>query len=81
MTKEEEKFILSVTDHFHGHWEDPEWGKRLLKAMSILANSVADAGMRTNIQRGIENAVAKVSSQDPIPPSSRQSDVRVHSKG
>jgi hypothetical protein len=21
-------FMLHVTNYFHGHWEDPEWGKR-----------------------------------------------------
>jgi hypothetical protein len=28
LTKEGLEFLLRITDYFHGHWEDPEWGKR-----------------------------------------------------
>jgi hypothetical protein len=26
--KNREEFILWVTDFFHGHWEDPNWGRK-----------------------------------------------------
>jgi len=72
MTKEQIEFILSVTGRL-GHWEDPEWGKRVLKAMSLLASDITDTGARAAILHGIDSAMVKAAStQDPIPPSRQQ---------
>ena len=58
-------FILRLTDWFHGHWEDPEWGKRastqILVAIAVrdLAGGLQDAELRSQIQTAADKIVAK----------------------
>jgi hypothetical protein len=61
------KFILLLTDYFHGHWEDPEWGRRnenqILIALAVheLSNKIADTGIRGQIQQASGQVIAKQS--------------------
>jgi hypothetical protein len=81
LTRDQLKFILAVTDHFHGHWEDPEWGRRINQALTkinvyIGANEIEDKDVRVAIQGCIEKNMAKAipgirSTQDPVPPAPR----------
>jgi hypothetical protein len=58
-------FILRLTDWFHGHWEDPEWGKRastqILIAIAVrdLATGIQDEELRKQIQTAADNVVVK----------------------
>jgi hypothetical protein len=58
-------FILRLTDWFHGHWEDPEWGKRpatqILIAVAVrdLATGIQDSDLRGQIQTAADKVVAK----------------------
>jgi len=58
-------FLLRLTDWFHGHWEDPEWGKRpttqILIALAVrdLATGIQDAEFRGQIQAAADKVVAK----------------------
>jgi len=58
-------FLLRLTDWFHGHWEDPEWGKRpttqILIALAVrdLASGIQDAEFRGQIQAAADKVVAK----------------------
>jgi hypothetical protein len=38
--KNRQDFILWVTDFFHGHWEDPNWGRRqvMYEKLAKMAN-------------------------------------------
>jgi hypothetical protein len=38
--KNRQEFILWVTDFFHGHWEDPSWGRRqvMYEKLAKMAN-------------------------------------------
>lgn len=78
-TKERLDFLLKLTDSFHGHWEDPEWGRRpmnqvlVLLGSHILADGIADEAARQRVQSTIEKAMTDatqeiISSQDPVPP-------------
>ena len=58
-------FILRLTDYFHGHWEDPEWGKRhttqILIALAVreLATGIQDAELRGQIHAAADKIVVK----------------------
>jgi hypothetical protein len=58
-------FLLRLTDWFHGHWEDPEWGKRpttqILIALALrdLATGLHDADLRGQIQTAADKVIAK----------------------
>lgn len=58
-------FLLRLTDWFHGHWEDPEWGKRpttqILIALALrdLATGLHDAELRGQIQAAADKVIAK----------------------
>lgn len=58
-------FLLRLTDWFHGHWEDPEWGKRattqILIAVAVrdLATGIQDTELRGQIQAVADKVVAK----------------------
>lgn len=58
-------FLLRLTDWFHGHWEDPEWGKRpttqILIALALrdLATGLHDADLRGQIQTATDKVIAK----------------------
>ena len=58
-------FILRLTDWFHGHWEDPEWGKRpttqILIALAVrdLANGIQDTELRAQIHIAADKIVVK----------------------
>jgi hypothetical protein len=58
-------FILHITNYFHGHWEDPEWGRmpmnQVLVGLAIreLATGIEDAEIRGLIQGAADKAVAK----------------------
>jgi hypothetical protein len=41
--KNRQEFILWVTDFFHGHWEDPNWGRRqvMYEALAKTAKEMA----------------------------------------
>jgi len=58
-------FLLRLTDWFHGHWEDPEWGKRpttqILIALALrdLATGLHDAEFRGQIQAAADKVIAK----------------------
>ncbi len=62
-SKDRMDFILRLTDWFHGHWEDPEWGKRpttqILVALAVrdLANVIQDKGLREQIQGGADKVI------------------------
>ncbi len=58
-------FILRLTDWFHGHWEDPEWGKRptsqVLIAIAVreLAAGIQEAELRSQIQATADKVIVK----------------------
>ncbi|MCU6433592.1 hypothetical protein LPB67_07355 [Undibacterium sp. Jales W-56] len=58
-------FILHITNYFHGHWEDPEWGRmpvnQLLVGLAIreLAQGIQDVEIRGHIQTAADKAIAK----------------------
>lgn len=58
-------FLLRITDWFHGHWEDPEWGKRpttqILIALAIrdLATGIQDVELRGHLQAAADKVVTK----------------------
>lgn len=58
-------FILQITNYFHGHWEDPEWGRRpanqVLIALAIrdLAAGVADGALQKQILDAADKSIAK----------------------
>lgn len=67
LTKDALDFLLRLTDWFHGHWEDPEWGKRpttqILIALAIhdLATGIQDAELRGQIRAAADKVVVKTS--------------------
>jgi len=58
-------FILRLTDWFHGHWEDPEWGKRatsqILIAVAVreLASGIHDVELRDHMNMAADKVIAK----------------------
>lgn len=66
-SKDRMDFILRLTDWFHGHWEDPEWGKRpttqILVALAVreLANVIQDKVLREQIQGGADKVIVSSS--------------------
>ena len=58
-------FILRLTDWFHGHWEDPEWGKRptsqILIAIAVreLAAGIQETELRSQIQATADKVIVK----------------------
>ena len=64
LSKDGLEFLLRITDYFHGHWEDPEWGRRpinqvlVLLSAHTLANGIADPESRAAIQGSVEKAMA-----------------------
>jgi hypothetical protein len=66
MTKDELDFLLAITNYAHGHWKDPEWGKRLtdqlmlLKGVQILASEIANPEIRATIVKAAENGLGDV---------------------
>ena len=58
-------FILRLTDWFHGHWEDPEWGKhpstQILIALAVreLTTGIQDPETRGAIYAVADKVVAK----------------------
>ncbi len=65
LSKSARDFILHITNYFHGHWEDPGWGRmpvnQLLIGLTIheLANGIEDAELRGQIHAAAEKAIAK----------------------
>jgi hypothetical protein len=65
LTSDRLKFILSITDYFHGHWEDPGWGQKpmnqvlVLLSTHTLAEGIADDEVRRQVQGTIEGAIAE----------------------
>lgn len=65
LTKEGLEFLLRITDFFHGHWEDPEWGKRplnqilLMLSTHMLAGGIADSALRQQIQEAAAKGIAE----------------------
>ena len=65
LTQAGRDFILHITNYFHGHWEDPEWGKmpvnQLLVGLALreLANGIDDAKLRGQIQSAANEAITK----------------------
>jgi hypothetical protein len=65
LTKAGLDFILHITNYFHGHWEDPEWGRmpvnQLLVGLAIreLADGIQDATIRSQIHTAANKAIAK----------------------
>lgn len=61
-------FLLHVTNYFHGHWEDPEWGSapenQLLLGLVIreLSLGLIDAGIRGQAASAASAAIEKYSS-------------------
>jgi hypothetical protein len=68
LSKEALDFILQITHHFGGHWEDPEWGRRpanqvlLLAAVNTLASGIADVDTRAQVQSIVDAAIVKSAS-------------------
>jgi hypothetical protein len=64
LTRQGLEFLLRITDHFHGHWEDPGWGQRpttqtlLLASVGTLAEGIADDAARRQIQGVVARATA-----------------------
>ncbi len=58
-------FILRLTDWFHGHWEDPEWGKRatsqILIAVAVreLASGIHDVELCDHMNMAADKVIAK----------------------
>lgn len=58
-------FVLRLTDWFHGHWEEPGWGKRattqVLIAVAVrdLAAGIQDAGLRRQIQGAADEVIVR----------------------
>jgi len=50
------EFLLWVTKFMHGHWEDPEWGRRVTsqvmykQAIHEIAENIENPEMRKQIQ-------------------------------
>lgn len=65
LTKERLDFILRLTDWFHGHYEDQDWGRRdasqILVSLAVreLATGIHDAEVRAQIQRAADAHIAK----------------------
>ncbi|BBJ24334.1 hypothetical protein [Candidatus Nitrotoga sp. AM1P] len=68
LSKSARDFILHITNYFHGHWEDPEWGRRpvnqILVSLAIreLANGIQDAETREQIHT-ITDKVVSINAQ------------------
>jgi len=58
-------FLLHITNYFHGHWEDPGWGRtpinQVLVGLTIrqLADGLEDSSLRSQIQHAADEAIAK----------------------
>jgi hypothetical protein len=58
-------FLLHITNYFHGHWEDPNWGRtpinQVLVGVTIrqLAEGLEDSSLRNQIQNAANEAIAK----------------------
>jgi hypothetical protein len=58
-------FLLHITNYFHGHWEDPNWGRtpinQVLVGVTIrpLAEGLEDSTLRNQIQNAANEAIAK----------------------
>jgi hypothetical protein len=69
LTKAGRDFILHITNYFHGHWEDPEWGKRpvnqvlIALALSELAEGIQDTAVRGQIQKATNETIARNTQQ------------------
>jgi|1185.fasta_scaffold765084_1 hypothetical protein len=69
LTEAGRDFILHITNYFHGHWEDPEWGKRPVNqvlvglAVSELAEAIQDPALRGQIQKAANETIAKNTKQ------------------
>lgn len=67
LSKAELEFVLRLTDWFHGHWEDPGWGRRytsqILIALAVreLATGLQDAKLRGQIQTAADEVIEKSS--------------------
>jgi hypothetical protein len=65
LTKAALDFILHITNYFHGHWEDPEWGRmpvnQLLIGLAIreLAEGIEDAAIRGQLHTAANKVIAK----------------------
>jgi hypothetical protein len=61
-------FILHITNYFHGHWEDPNWGRRasdqILIATTIaeLASRISDDKVKAQILDASDQVVSKSAS-------------------
>ena len=57
-------FILKITDYFHGHYEDPEWGRmpatQILVAVAVrdMAAGINDKELRAQITSAADKVVA-----------------------
>lgn len=64
LSKAARDFILHVTNYFHGHWEDPEWGRmpvnQLLIGVAIreLAGGIENAEMRSQVHSAVDKVIA-----------------------
>lgn len=64
LSKSARDFILHITNYFHGHWEDPEWGRRpvnqILVSLAIreLANGIQDSETRDQIHTITDKVVS-----------------------
>lgn len=65
LSKSRLDFILRLTDWFHGHWEDPEWGRhpasQILIAVAIrdFSSGIQDAELRGHITAATDKVIAK----------------------
>lgn len=68
LSKSARDFILHITNYFHGHWEDPEWGRRpvnqILVSLAIheLTNGIQDSEAREQIHN-ITDKVISINAQ------------------
>jgi hypothetical protein len=69
LTKEGLEFLLRITDYFKGHWEDPGWGHKpinqvlILVSARTLANGIADADARRQVQTSLDKALVQANQQ------------------
>jgi hypothetical protein len=69
LSKKGLEYLLRITDYFHGHWEDPGWGRRpenqvlILTSVHTLAGGIENAATRRQVQGLVQEAMTKASQE------------------
>lgn len=56
--KNRQDFILWVTDYLHGHWEDPNWGRRQVIYQNFV-KAAAEKMDNVEVRKAIQTIIAK----------------------